>query len=88
MNGNICRKDAARIILFMELLGAHGKHCEILWAAHSLRAFRTAGSVMDVTPEGAKDGRKMRTDVEMQNTPRVPLRCRACVVALSLHLYP
>lgn len=86
MNGNVCRKDAARIILFMKLLGARGKHCEILWAAHSLCAFRTAGSMMDVTPEGAKDGRKMCTNVEMQNTTHVSLWCRACVVALSLHM--
>lgn len=70
MNGNVCRKYAPRIIL-LKLLEAHGKHREILRAEHSLRARRTAGSMMDATPAGARDGRKMCTDVEMQNTSHV-----------------
>lgn len=70
MNGDVCRKYAARIILFNKLLEAHGKH-EILWAEHSLRAHRTAGSMTDATPAGAMDGRKVCTGVEMQNTPHI-----------------
>lgn len=71
MNGNICRKYVARIILFNKLLEADGKRCEILWAEHSLRAGRTVGSTMDATPAGAKDGRKMCAAVGTQNTPHV-----------------
>lgn len=69
MNGNICRKYAARITLFNKLLEAHGKRCEILWAAHSLCAHTTVRSMMNAKPAGARDGRKMCMDVEMQDTP-------------------
>jgi len=54
--------------LFNKLLEAHGKRCEILRAQYSLPASRAVGSLMDVTPAGARDGRKMCTDVEMQNS--------------------
>lgn len=71
MNGSICRKHAARIILFNDLLEAHGKRCEILWAGHQLCAHRTGGRMMDATPVGDRDGRKVCPDVEMQNTPHI-----------------
>lgn len=82
MNGSICRKYAARIILFNKLLEAHGKRCEMLWAEHRLCAHRTGGRMMDATPLGDRNGRKVCPDVEVQNTPHI-LALRAFVTALS-----
>lgn len=82
MNGSICRKNAARIILFNKLLDAHGKRCEMLWAEHQLCAHRTGGRTMDATPVGHRDGRKVCPDVEIQNTPHI-LTSKAFVTALS-----
>lgn len=82
MNGTICRKYAARIILFNKLLEVLGKCCEMFWAEHPLCAHRTGGRMMDAMPAGDRDGRKLYPDVEMQNTPHI-LTSRASVTALS-----
>lgn len=82
MNGSICRKYAARIILFNKLLEAHGKPCEMWWAEQQLCAHRTGSRMMDATPVGDTGGRKVCPDVEMQNTPHISTS-RAFVTAVS-----
>ena len=53
MNGNVCRKYAARIIWFNKLLEAHGKLSGILGAEPSLHAPRSEVSTMHMIPEEA-----------------------------------
>lgn len=79
MNGNVCRKHAARIIWFNKLLEAHGKLGGIVGAELSLHAPKSEGSTMDVIPEEAG---VEKSHIQMLGC-KIFLRCEVCVVTLS-----